>query len=57
MFAACTDVATAHSDIDRAIELSVHAGDAMQHKRSGDQCQQQRSMAINELTVQVSAAI
>jgi hypothetical protein len=38
MFAACTDVATAHSDVDRAFELSVHAGDAMQHERSGDQC-------------------
>jgi hypothetical protein len=57
MFAACTDVATAHNDVDRAFELSVHAGDAMQHERKGIQCRRQRSMAINELTVLVLAAI
>ena len=57
MFAACTDVATAQSDVDRAFELSVHAGDETQHERSGDQCRQQRSMAIDESKTYVSAAI
>jgi hypothetical protein len=57
MFASCTDVATTHSDVDRAFELSVHAGDAMQHERRGDQCRQQRSMAINEQAGYVLAEI
>ena len=37
MLATSTDVAAAHSDVDRASELSVHVGNAMQHKGNCNQ--------------------